>query len=94
MRDGGEVREEKRGGGREGKKGRRKKQTRHSQAVRANFLHVGNTFSTPPRTAPPVGLRGVANSLGNHHHVNQTTQSVKNGSTVPLSHVCENAVMT
>lgn len=76
------------GGGREGKKRKKKRQTRYAQVIHSNFLQVGNT--TPPRTAPPAGpLKGVANSLGNHHYGNQTTtNAVSNRSEVQPSNVC------
>ena len=74
---------------RERKKKKKKRQTRYAQVIRSSFLQVGNT--TPPRTAPPAGtLKGVANSLGNHHHSNQTTltNAVSNRSEVQPSNVC------
>ena len=75
---------------REGKKGRKKKHVRYAQVARSNFLQVGNTYGAPPRTAPPAGgLRGVANSLGNHHHANQSTVNVvTNRSEAQPTNVC------
>ena len=89
----GDVREgrEGRGGGERGRrKGRKKKRVPYSQVVRSNFLQVGNTLPTPPRTAPPVGLKGVANYHGNHHYANQTAHTLMDRSELPQSNVSRN----
>lgn len=64
-------------GRREGTRGRRKKKKAHnSEVAYSNFLQISNRPSVPPRTAPG-NLKGVANSLGNHYHGNQTTRIVR-----------------
>lgn len=74
--------------GRKGTRGRRKKRQSHnSETSHSNFLQVNNNMlSAPPRTAPSQ-LKGVANSLGNHHHGNQMTHTVRDREEEPSNNV-------
>ena len=74
-------------GRQDGREKRRRQKPLHPRPKRSNFLQVSNTLSSPPPRTVPAGLRGVANSIGNHYHGNQTAHLAREGGVMPANEV-------